>query len=69
MPRKPRGKISGAQPGNRNALKTGLHTAKIRTQRLAVRQLIRQMNATIALANSVAPNPALVHPVDQDREQ
>ncbi len=52
MPRTPRGKASGGQPGNRNALKTGQHTREARTFRKQVRLQIAQAKALIAIVHT-----------------
>lgn len=38
---------SGAPAGNKNALKTGLHTAEVREMRLAVKALLRDASITL----------------------
>lgn len=42
----------GAPLGNRNALKTGLHTAGMRAQRARVRARVRAARRAVALAKS-----------------
>jgi len=44
----------GAPKGNRNALKTGLHTNESRARRAAVRARVRHARLTIALALAAA---------------
>ncbi len=41
----------GAQPGNRNALKSGLHTQEMRALRRQARLRIHALKAAIAQAN------------------
>jgi hypothetical protein len=37
----------GAQPGNRNAVKTGLHTARMRALRKEARLRVLKLNAAV----------------------
>jgi len=47
MPRKRSGKPRGGQPGNRNALKTGIHTAEMRRMRaVAWRKILAAAEAS-----------------------
>jgi hypothetical protein len=53
LPKKPILRIEnrgGAPKGNRNALKTGLHTNESRARRAAVRARVRHARLAIALA-------------------
>ena len=54
---------SGAPLGNRNALKTGLHTAEARAQRRRIRSLIRESQELIRGVPSLAGIPVGV-PID-----
>ena len=48
---------SGAPLGNRNALKTGLHTAEAKAQRRLIRDLIRESQELIRGVPSLAGIP------------
>jgi hypothetical protein len=54
MPRKRSGKPRGGQPGNRNALKTGIHTAAMRKLRADAWRRILAVAETAALAEALA---------------
>ena len=47
------GKGSGAPSGNRNAVKTGLHTARMRAEAKQVRQIVRRATALIELVEGM----------------
>ena len=59
---KPTGRKRGGQPGNRNALKTGLHTRQMRDMRRTARLRIAALKAAAAWANMVLALNQACHP-------
>ena len=59
---KPTGRKRGGQPGNRNALKTGLHTRQMRDMRRTARLRIAALKAAAAWANMVLALNQSYHP-------
>jgi hypothetical protein len=54
------GRKRGGQPGNRNAVKSGLHTAPVRARHLLARTQIAALNTAVARLKLAQRQPELI---------